>query len=799
VSAPLDVLTLADEGFVLPLAVLVRSILDRLGPHHRLRLTVVDGGLTGSSRERLSSSWSDPRLEVVWRVPEFGDAASLPVAGRIPPLTYARLTVAELVPSDCERVIVLDADQLVLADLGRLAAEPFDGAHVLAPRDAFIPCMSSPNGLAGYAELGLAPDAPYLTGALMVVNVPAWRADGITERALAYVAKHGPRLRNYDQDALNAVLAGRWRRLDPRWQVQPRVLGLSSAVTPHLDAAARTRLAADAWVVHFSGRLKPWLYEGSGPFDAAFREVLVRTTFRGYRAPRDARGLLYRLYDGRIRRWVYPLEVRVHAGLRRLRRRRAPVARTDAAPPPTHGHPPRLWSALVLAAAVAGLFFRLAWIDQRLREVPRRGGWRGRTSLEEPLSRAPWLHDEQLYYLSTAVNAYRGRGFLPDYNRVRDGVYVPPPLLSALILIVFRLAGSLVEPATLLGLQACAAALMIVLVAELGRRLASPAAGVACAFLAALYPDFILWTGYLLTESTYLCAFVLLALLLTRWAQAPTIRRAMGAAILLGFMNLLRPNALWLPPILALFAVAVLGRRRGLAAAATFLLVPLAVLVPWRQRNVATYGEPIWVSSNMGVYMYVANNPRLDILDTPYMDEANRGRRLLLPRIERRLRQPDGRLRVTYYAYSQAYLGAFRGYLKDHPMHFARNYALKMAAQFWLVPTSEPLAALLRIPPRAYALAQRLLVGLGLMGFLLLLRPRPSPAMAVCALLFVYFAAAGALAGVDRAARYTVVLRLLLIVFAAAGVARLAERWRAASPRAALSSPHPACAAGPVP
>lgn len=318
-------MTLADERFALALAVLVRSILDHLGAGRRLRLVVVDGGIAPASRQRLSASWSDPRLSASWRAPEFGATETLPVAGRIPPLTYARLTAPALLPRDCERAVVLDADQLVLADLGRLADEPFEGASVLAPRDPFIPCVSSPNGLEGFASLGLAPEAPYFSGAAMVMDVPAWRRERVPERALAYVEAHASRLRAYDQDALNAVLAGRWRELDARWQVQPRVLGLSPRVTPHLDAAARARLAADPWIVHFSGRLKPWLYEGRGVYDALFRETLARTAFAGHRAPRDARALAYRLYDGPLRRWAYPLEVRFDAALRALSRRRAPV------------------------------------------------------------------------------------------------------------------------------------------------------------------------------------------------------------------------------------------------------------------------------------------------------------------------------------------------------------------------------------------------------------------------------------------------------------------------------------------
>ena len=321
-AEPLHVLTLADEAFALPLAVLVRSSLDQLAPHQSLCLTVVDGGIREATRARLVASWTDPRFSVRWCAPP--EALAVPrTAGRIPPLTFARLCVPRLVPRGCARAIVLDADQLVLRDLGQLAAEPLEGALALAPRDPFIPCVSSPNGLAHFEALGLAPGAPYFTGAMMVVNVDGWRHDRVSERALRYVADHAADLRTYDQDALNAVLAGRVRELDARWQVQPRALSLGRRVTPHLDDEGRARLARDPWIVHFSGRLKPWLYEGRTAFDARYHDVVQRTAFRGHRPPRDLRALLYRVYDGRLRRLLYPLELRADGALRSLRRRRA--------------------------------------------------------------------------------------------------------------------------------------------------------------------------------------------------------------------------------------------------------------------------------------------------------------------------------------------------------------------------------------------------------------------------------------------------------------------------------------------
>src|SRR6187455_965648 len=82
------------------------------------------------------------------------------------------------------------------------------------------------------------------------------------------------------------------------------------------------------------------------------------------------------------------------------------------------------WAAL-LAIAILGVALRTSFIDVRMTEPPpRRGGWRSKVQIEAPLSKVAWYHDEQLYYLSTALNSFKGRGFFPDYNTVRDGIYV---------------------------------------------------------------------------------------------------------------------------------------------------------------------------------------------------------------------------------------------------------------------------------------------------------------------------------------------------------------------------------------
>ena len=67
-----------------------------------------------------------------------------------------------------------------------------------------------------------------------------------------------------DQDGINAVIAGNWGELDPRWNVQlyisiDRTLRLIED-SPHKQRLIRDRwrLIRDAYIWHYVGSRKPW-------------------------------------------------------------------------------------------------------------------------------------------------------------------------------------------------------------------------------------------------------------------------------------------------------------------------------------------------------------------------------------------------------------------------------------------------------------------------------------------------------------------------------------------------------------
>jgi 4-amino-4-deoxy-L-arabinose transferase-like glycosyltransferase len=442
---------------------------------------------------------------------------------------------------------------------------------------------------------------------------------------------------------------------------------------------------------------------------------------------------------------------------------------------------------LVLLTFMLGLALRLAWVEQRLAERPREKYWYAKVQLEPKLTALRWGSDEYLVYVSTAVNAFRGRGFVPDYNHAADGVVVYPPLESLLVLSAFAVGGDVLSPRTLLVAHAALGALIVPLGAALGRRLVSPAAGIVLAFLLAVHPSFIYWTAHLMTESDYLLGLMLLLYLLARWAEGLHLGWALGVGACLGALDLLRVNGLYLGPALAVFALAAAGRR-ALGSAVAMLVVPFLLVLPWSVRNWIVYKEPIVLGSHVGINVHEANHLTLNPLETPTWEEvvAKQTDGPFLPEIERRYRKVQGRLRVSYYDYSNAYMAVFRSYIRHHPGHFARNYLIKFLQQFYFL-RDETWAALPGLTLAVYRAWHWIVLVGGLIGVGAIASLGRTLGLRAFLVVFAYYAAMGGLAIQSTDGRYALNHKLLLTVALVLGCALLAEGMRPSAADDALA------------
>jgi lipopolysaccharide biosynthesis glycosyltransferase len=295
------VVSATDDGYAMPLAVTVRSALDQLGADLRMRLYVLDGGLSDQSKDMLLRSWNDPRITVEWIRPDMQLVRDLKISEHVNVVTYLRLLMPLVLPAHVSRVIFMDADLLVRRNLGELWAEPQGSHAVLAVQDVAAPrydaatlptfdrcgkylCAHTP--IANYRELGLAPDGEYFNGGLLVADLDHWRRERYAEKMLACLRDHREHVLWWDQYALNVVMAGRWRALDPRWNQGAHVYAYPNWESSPLDQETFVQLQKAPWIVHFCSPSKPWQYFCRHPFTSDFRKCLKRTQWKQWQPER---------------------------------------------------------------------------------------------------------------------------------------------------------------------------------------------------------------------------------------------------------------------------------------------------------------------------------------------------------------------------------------------------------------------------------------------------------------------------------------------------------------------------------
>ena len=192
--------------------------------------------------------------------------------GGLAPATLDRLSLPDTL-GGLSRVIYLDADLIVQADLGPLFDTPLAGHPMAALRDRHVIEQTlRPGGGRGPAGMtmrqylasvvGLHSDDEirgYRQGGVLVMNLAALRAMDFSRRAEAVVAEKRTQLLYADQCVINIVLKDNMAELDPRWNA------LAFAVSPNSVADALPEFrdyaalqAADTRILHFAGN-KPWV------------------------------------------------------------------------------------------------------------------------------------------------------------------------------------------------------------------------------------------------------------------------------------------------------------------------------------------------------------------------------------------------------------------------------------------------------------------------------------------------------------------------------------------------------------
>ena len=234
----------------------VASAFSHLNPARKLDMKVLDGGLSQSSRDRLSRLTDrigrDVGLEFVRAdASVFGTATLGPGQSH---MTYCRILLPQLV--NVPRLIYLDCDTLVFRDLsGLFDLELAPGKILAAVRDSETLSLSQ-DSLVLAKAMNLPGEGAYFNCGVMLMNLDELRRQHFFESAVEFLNRWSGKYRFWDQSAINFLLHRQIDELPEHW----------NRASWRFDAQQNNDLDC---VLHYTTSA-PWLRRRPGPAQVLF-------------------------------------------------------------------------------------------------------------------------------------------------------------------------------------------------------------------------------------------------------------------------------------------------------------------------------------------------------------------------------------------------------------------------------------------------------------------------------------------------------------------------------------------------
>jgi lipopolysaccharide biosynthesis glycosyltransferase len=281
-SGPIVLALAADDLFALPLTATLYSALVHLKTEYPVIVYILDGGIRYSQKNKILQSIAFDTVELRWIKPSAIELEKIAKRSKntYPTAAYYRLLLPQILPEDIHKVIYLDTDLIVLGNLEKLWSLDMGDYYFLA--------MQEPDGAYVYdcdhlahldlKALGITPEHKSCNTGVTVINLDQWRANGVTEKTLNFLANHP--VKYADQDALNIVLAGQWGELDPRWN-QTTTFYCECPRNPYSPEVVR-QVLDEPFIIHYAGYPKPWMQGCTHPTQSIFLNYLNRTAWAGW-------------------------------------------------------------------------------------------------------------------------------------------------------------------------------------------------------------------------------------------------------------------------------------------------------------------------------------------------------------------------------------------------------------------------------------------------------------------------------------------------------------------------------------
>lgn len=266
----INVVYAIDRGYLRPLTTSILSLIANYSDSRPLTISVFEATLHEGDKAHLLALGNE-RVKITFvSIEEFLRKRLRGIKCHLGLMTFGRLVVGELLPTDVEKVIYLDADTVIESCISQLWDFSLGGNIIGA-----VSTDLEHQGKLKHLSQALT----YFNGAVLLIDITRWRNAQVLNQCLetmrSYVLPHMT-----DQDILNIVLGAHCLTLHPRWNCSYTMFKTPSYHGIYTPQQINEAITAPC-IIHYMSNEKPWKLYYFKPFQENFLRYDRQTHWNG--------------------------------------------------------------------------------------------------------------------------------------------------------------------------------------------------------------------------------------------------------------------------------------------------------------------------------------------------------------------------------------------------------------------------------------------------------------------------------------------------------------------------------------
>lgn len=260
----IHIILCTDEHYVVPCGITMFSICHH-NKSHDLCFHILTEGISNKKRTELETMVKDSGQTIYFYKIKESLLKNVPVNSRYRKSIYYRLLMANILPSDINKIIYLDSDIIVRGDIEELWKYDISNYALGAVLD------QSCDDIRNFNRIGLPLLSDYYNSGVLLINLDLWRKQHIGEQCIHYINENKTNMLYPDQDALNIITYNSWIKLPFQYNTQAFMFYRPSEILARKEYVKQMIEASEnPLIIHFTEARKPWMLGCIHPFTSEY-------------------------------------------------------------------------------------------------------------------------------------------------------------------------------------------------------------------------------------------------------------------------------------------------------------------------------------------------------------------------------------------------------------------------------------------------------------------------------------------------------------------------------------------------